>query len=435
MTSALRNRQAPSGAAHTRSADFQSAVAQNCILPGYHNPRRFRSSPRPADCKSAIRQIQNLRYAALSRLMPQAASSLAAYCEVTGLAKVGRCVGAPGCFTVYPPIRLLMRGLPHWLSLAVLLVATSLAPATWAAVSPYLITAPVAQTNYSGDTVTFTVVAGGDAPLQHQWRKNNANLTEVGNVSGSTNSTLTLANLTADDSGTYSVAITNSAGTTNASATLTVFTRLVQNGGFETGSLAPWSVSGNAQGFSIQGTTSAYVHSGSRGARIGPDTSPGYLSQSISTLPGQSYVISFWLKNTSAEATNEFAVWWNGTPVYDQRNLGVFGWTGLQFRVTATSTTSLLSFGIQHDQAYFGLDDVSVLPVPTCQDATNTAGSFAFTYKALAGFRYQAQSATNLTPAVWADEGSVFYSATNITVRTAKPTIYPRQFYRIGVLP
>ena len=44
------------------SADFQSAVSQNCILP---STGRFDTAgivPSPADWKSAIRQIENLRY-------------------------------------------------------------------------------------------------------------------------------------------------------------------------------------------------------------------------------------------------------------------------------------------------------------------------------------------------------------------------------------
>ena len=45
-----------------RSADFQSAVSQNCIL---LSAARFEAAgvvPSPVDCKSAIQQIENLRY-------------------------------------------------------------------------------------------------------------------------------------------------------------------------------------------------------------------------------------------------------------------------------------------------------------------------------------------------------------------------------------
>src|SRR6185369_5126705 len=48
-----------------RSADFQSAVSQNCILRTArmrHLPDRIERIERPADCKSAIRQNTILRY-------------------------------------------------------------------------------------------------------------------------------------------------------------------------------------------------------------------------------------------------------------------------------------------------------------------------------------------------------------------------------------
>ena len=43
--------------------DFQSAVSQNCILRSNRSSVDSRADLRPADCKSAIRQIENLRYA------------------------------------------------------------------------------------------------------------------------------------------------------------------------------------------------------------------------------------------------------------------------------------------------------------------------------------------------------------------------------------
>src|SRR5438105_5401183 len=46
-----------------RSADFQSAVSQNCILLAVAMPRDVGAFGRSADCKSATQQIKNLRYA------------------------------------------------------------------------------------------------------------------------------------------------------------------------------------------------------------------------------------------------------------------------------------------------------------------------------------------------------------------------------------
>jgi hypothetical protein len=45
-----------------RSVDFQSAVSPNCIRQGIDPAGGLRTLDRDADCKSAIQQIENLRY-------------------------------------------------------------------------------------------------------------------------------------------------------------------------------------------------------------------------------------------------------------------------------------------------------------------------------------------------------------------------------------
>jgi hypothetical protein len=87
---------------------------------------------------------------------------------------------------------------------------------------PAIVMQPASQTNNAGTTATFTVSASGNF-LTYQWRKNGANLANGGNVSGATTPSLSLASLAVGDSGTYTVAITNSAGgVTSAPAVLTV---------------------------------------------------------------------------------------------------------------------------------------------------------------------------------------------------------------------
>jgi Dockerin type I domain len=51
----------------SRSAELYSAVSQSCTLPTGGKRRRVGSIPRPADCMSAIRQIENLRYKTSAR--------------------------------------------------------------------------------------------------------------------------------------------------------------------------------------------------------------------------------------------------------------------------------------------------------------------------------------------------------------------------------
>ena len=78
-------------------------------------------------------------------------------------------------------------------------------------------TQPVSQTVIQGSNVVFSVVASGTGPLGYQWTFNGTNLT------GSTSSTLSLNNVQTNNAGTYSVVVTNVAGSvTSSNAMLTV---------------------------------------------------------------------------------------------------------------------------------------------------------------------------------------------------------------------
>lgn len=66
----------------------------------------------------------------------------------------------------------------------------------------------------TGSTVTLTAnVIGYPAPT-FQWRKDGVNLTDGGNISGSTSTTLTITNLQAADAGLYTLVATNGLGST-----------------------------------------------------------------------------------------------------------------------------------------------------------------------------------------------------------------------------
>lgn len=81
-----------------------------------------------------------------------------------------------------------------------------------------ILAAPSSQTNVYGGTATFSVTAGGTAPLAYQWYFTNA-------IPGATNSALTLNNLSTTNAGNYFVIVTNAFGrATSAVATLTVIT-------------------------------------------------------------------------------------------------------------------------------------------------------------------------------------------------------------------
>lgn len=83
-------------------------------------------------------------------------------------------------------------------------------------VAPAITADPVAQAVLTGTNVSFTVTASGTGPLTYQWKRGAAHV-------GTNSATLTLNNVTAADAGSYTVAVTNSAGSaTSQAATLTV---------------------------------------------------------------------------------------------------------------------------------------------------------------------------------------------------------------------
>lgn len=88
---------------------------------------------------------------------------------------------------------------------------------------PVITVQPVSQSVVAGSNVTFTVAATGTAPLSYQWRFNGTNLGDGGRVTGANGSTLSVANLVINDTGSYDVVVTNVAGTViSSNAVLTV---------------------------------------------------------------------------------------------------------------------------------------------------------------------------------------------------------------------
>jgi hypothetical protein len=95
---------------------------------------------------------------------------------------------------------------------------------TLAVISPPTITVqPGDQAVLEGAAATFTVAATGGLPLYYQWQDNGTNLTDGGNISGSTTTNLIIGTVSAADVGTYSVIVSNAAGVaTSSNALLTI---------------------------------------------------------------------------------------------------------------------------------------------------------------------------------------------------------------------
>ena len=97
-------------------------------------------------------------------------------------------------------------------------MASLMLPQTAHALAPAISAQPVSQAVLPGSNATFIVTAASP-PLAYQWRFNG------GNVSGATNSALTITNVQTASTGTYTVVITNASGVvTSSPATLALAT-------------------------------------------------------------------------------------------------------------------------------------------------------------------------------------------------------------------
>lgn len=200
-------------------------------------------------------------------------------------------------------------------------------------VSPVIISHPQNINAIVGTNVTFTVVAGGSVPFNYQWRFNGTNITAA------TNSTLSLTNIQFNQAGSYSVQVTNAAGSAlSSSATLSVVfpTAVIRAGAANIMAGRPVTVPitlvanglENGLGFSLNFNTQrlafsgATLGSGAAGATMAVNTSliaTGRLGIAVTFPPQSAFAsgtqevvrINFnalpLLGVSSANATNSFA--------------------------------------------------------------------------------------------------------------------------------
>jgi subtilase family serine protease len=260
------------------------------------------------------------------------------------------------------------------------------------------------------------------------------------------------------DAGVYTTNITltnwNNHAAQNVPFTLQAGQSLVQNGDFETGNFSGWTLVGNTVVETRFGPTiynavepaSSYplvVHSGNYGAFLGDDQS-ATLSQSLPTVAGQYYLLSLWLDNPISGSGQEFLVNWNtnapaASTIYGITNPPAFVWTNLQFIVSAPVSGTVFEFEAENTPNYFGLDDISVTPIPAValNAGAITSNSLSLSWIAATGLVYQVQYKTNLLETSWADLGAAI-TATNsaLTVSDTNVTSASSQrFYRLLVWP
>ncbi len=212
---------------------------------------------------------------------------------------------------------------------------------------PPVLSNPANRTNVIGTTATFAVTATSTVPLSYQWRKNDTNLSNTGNISGATTATLTLANVQPTDAGNYSVVVTDAyESVTSTTATLTVIVdplaTAVDNAGLV------WTTGGDAPWFAQITTT----YDGVDAARSGAITD-NQESWMQTTLTG-SGTLSFWWKVSSEDTWDVLEFYLDGVLQSDPIT-GETGWQQRTFTIPPGSHTVKWRY-VKDDSISSGLD-------------------------------------------------------------------------------
>ena len=202
-------------------------------------------------------------------------------------------------------------------------------------VPPAITAQPTNLTVVAGASAGFSVTASGTSPLSYQWQFNGAG------VSGATGTSLTLSSVQPTNGGSYTVVVTNTAGSvTSAVAVLTVLvppaiTAQPTNLSVVEGANASFSVSAS-------GTAPLSYQWQFNGAGVSGATGTSLTLSSVQPTNGGSYAVV--VTNTAGSVTSAVAVLTVLVPpaiTAQPTNLSVVEGASASFSVTASGTSPL----------------------------------------------------------------------------------------------
>jgi hypothetical protein len=174
---------------------------------------------------------------------------------------------------------------------------------TAASASPPAITSqPTPASAIEGGNATFSVTASGTSPFNYQWRKDGVA------ISGATGSSLTLSSLTAGQAGTYSVVVSNSAGSATSNGALLTVHSAVKAPAITSQPVGANTSEGSSVSFSVSasGTSPMTYQWRKDGANVVGANSANFSVQNTTLADAGSYTVV--VTNPAGSATSNSAI-------------------------------------------------------------------------------------------------------------------------------
>jgi hypothetical protein len=272
--------------------------------------------------------------------------------------------------------------------------------------APTITQQPQSQSVLAGATVSFTVVAAGTGPFGYQWQKDGFA------INGAIAPTFTIAAVTVNAAGAYTVVVTNTGGSTlSQAATLTV--------SVVSGSVINRSISTNGGGFAVSLVIAPPL--GTSGYVVEEVLPAGFTPSSVSSG-------GIW------EASNHTITWgayWDGLArSFTYALVPPAGFSG-----TCTLTGQALLIGAT---ATTGGDSTVVIGPPALRPTLALVkvapGLFGVSVAGAVGQMYRIDAIENLGSGVWTPLVTISLNQSPFTFVDLNSTTKARRFYRIAVL-